>query len=1005
MVKFLINRPIAVLMTTLAMLLLGLVTSRLLPTSLLPDIAIPEITVQLSYPNNSARELETNIVRPLRNQLLQISNLKDVASESRDGWAKIQLTFDYGTNTDLAFVETNEKIDAALQFLPRDLERPKVIKASASDIPVLNIAVSLAGDYSDEKFMELSEFTETVLKKRIEQLPDVALADLNGLANPEVVIIPDIKKLQSLGITQEDISNAIKQNNFELGNLIVQNGIYQYNFKFSNPVKSVKDIENIFLKLDGKLFQIKDLAKVSLRPKTERGMAYYNGKRAIILAVIKQSDAQVFHLKESLNALTYSFQNDYPDLQFNILQDQSQLLKTSIDNLKQSLVMGSLLAIIIMFFFLKDLQSPLLIAVSIPSSLIVSLLFMYLLGMSINIISLSGLVLGVGMMIDNSIIVIDNINQKLESGTDLLNACAKGTEEIITPLLSSVLTTVSVFFPLVFLSGITGALFYDQALAVAIGLFTSLLVSVLLIPVLFKWFKDKVAFQFKWYNSNRAYLNLEKVYETGYFFFFKRKSLLFLIVTLSFVLGIVLFLKMPYNLLPKIDQTETILTLDWNENINVQENQKRLNTVLKGMGFIETSLSQTGEQQYLLNKENFKSFSEAEVYIKTGSPKNLAQATELLKQKLDEFPGSVYEFRPPKNILEYIFGDKKSALTAKVFSKTNINLPPESDLPLIESKLGFPIQAQIPIEHTAYLEILHENILLYEVDYTQLVAELKSAFNQNLVDNLKSAQKFIPIKIYYDQDNLQSLLNNLYVKNKNSQLIPIKSLVKISNITKYKSILADRNGEFLSIDLSTKNDEAQIIDAVSANFKTNPLYSVRFSGNYFELKTLSKEIALVIFVSLFLLYFIMAAQFESLWQPLVILLEIPINLGGALLLLWLFEGSIDLMSAIGFVVMSGIVINDSILKIHTINSFLKEGNTVEKSVKKAGKLRFKPILMTSLTTILALGPFLLISGLGSDLQKPLALTVIGGMILGTFVSLYFVPLIFQSLYKISTKKI
>lgn len=1004
MVKFLVNRPIAVLMTTLAMLLLGLVSSGLLPTSLLPDIAIPEITIQLSYPNNSARELETNIVRPLRNQLLQISNLKDVTSESRDGWAKIQLTFDYGINTNLAFVETNEKIDAALQFLPRDLDRPKVIKAAAADIPILNIAVTLAGDYSEEKFMELSDFTETVLKKRIEQLPDVALADLNGLAKPEVVVIPDTKKLQALGLTQDDLSNAIKQNNFELGNLNIQNGIYQYNFKFANPVKSVNDIKNIFINSEGKLFQIKELAQVILRPEIDRGMVYHNQKRAIVLAIIKQSDAQVFHLKESLDALTDAFQNDYPHLQFNILQDQSQLLKTSIENLKQSLVLGSTLAIIIMFFFLKDLQSPLLIAVSIPTSLIVSLLFMYLFGLSINIISLSGLVLGVGMMIDNSIIVIDNINQKLESGVNLLDACAKGTEEIITPLLSSVLTTVSVFFPLVFLSGITGALFYDQALAVAIGLFTSLLVSVLLIPVLFKWFKDKTNFQSKWLSSNRAYLSLENVYESGYLFFFKRKSLLFFIVTLFFVLGIVLFFKLPYSKLPEIDQTETVLTVDWNENINVQENQKRLNNIIKSTTLIEVSLSQTGEQQYLLNKENFKSFSEAEIYIKTSSQENLALTLELLKEKLSEFPGVVYEFRSPKNILEYIFGGEESSLTAKIFSKTQINLPPESDLPLIESVLGFPIQAQIPIENTAYLEILHENILLYEVDYTQLVAELKSAFNQNLVDNLKSAQKFIPIKIYYDQDNLQSLLNNLYVKNKNAQLIPIKSMVKITNTSKYKSILADRNGEFLGVDLITKNDETQIIDAVSVNFKTNPLYSVRFSGNYFELKTLSKELTLVILVSLFLLYFIMAAQFESLWQPLVILLEIPINLGGALLLLFIFGGSINLMSAIGFVVMSGIVINDSILKIHTINSFLKEGNTVESSVKKAGKLRFKPILMTSLTTILALGPFLLISGLGSDLQKPLALTVIGGMILGTFVSLYFVPLIFQSLYKISSKK-
>lgn len=284
---------------------------------------------------------------------------------------------------------------------------------------------------------------------------------LLSMMSPSEMVIPDLKKIQSLGITNEDISSAIQQNNFILGNLLIQNGIYQYNFKFANPLQTTADIDNVFVTVNGRLFRIKELAQVMLRPEIERGMAYYNGERAIVLAVIKQSDAQVYHLKESLTNLTQSFKNDYNNIAFHILQDQSQLLKLSIDNLKQSLLLGSFLAIIIMFFFLKDFQSPLLIAFSIPVSLVVSLLFMFLFGLSVNIISLSGLILGVGMMIDNSIVVIDNINQKLESGHNLIEACAKGTEELITPLLSSVLTTVSVFLPLVFLSGISGALFYD----------------------------------------------------------------------------------------------------------------------------------------------------------------------------------------------------------------------------------------------------------------------------------------------------------------------------------------------------------------------------------------------------------------------------------------------------------------------------------------------------------------------------------------------------------------
>jgi len=1004
MVKFLINRPIAVLMTTLAFLLLGLATSGRLPTAMLPDIAIPEITVQLTYPNNTAREMETNVVRVLRNQLLQISNLKEVNSETRDGWATIRLSFDYGTNTDFAFIETNEKIDAALNFLPRDLERPKVIKASASDIPIINLVITLAGEYSDEKFLELSDFVETVLKKRIEQLPDVALADMSGLAKPEVVVMPDIRKLQSLGITNEDLTTAIQQNNFELGNLLIQNGIYQYNFKFANPIRNTDDIKNIFLEINGKLFQLKELAQVVLRPEIERGLAYHNGKRAIVLAVIKQSDAQVSHLKESLSNLMRSFEKDYQNLQFYTLQDQSQLLKLSIDNLKQSLLLGSFLAIVIMFFFLKDIQSPLLIAFSIPISLVVSLLFMFLFGMSINIISLSGLILGVGMMIDNSIIVIDNINQKLDSGLNIVEACAKGTEELITPLLSSVLTTVSVFFPLVFLSGISGALFYDQALAVAIGLFTSLIVSILLIPVLFKLIKNKRFFKNKWFATKGKTLAIEGWYERGYHFFFEKKAILLITVSGFLLLGIILFYKMPYGKLPEFKQTESVLKIDWNENINVRENQKRIDEIMHDINQIEVYFSQTGEQQFLLNKENAKSFSEAEVYLKTNTVEDLESVIEKLKNRLMHYPEVVFQFNPPKNILEYIFGNDKTQLKATIFSKTNREVPAENAIPEIESTLGFSIQEQIPIEKSAYIDVLHENMLLFNVDYGQLMSELKSAFNQNRVDNLKTAQKFIPIKLYYGQEEVETILDKLYVKNKNQQLIPMRSLVRITNANKYKSIFADRNGEYLGVNLAANNNEDRLIKTISEKFHENNYLGVRFSGNYFDLKELSSELSMVILVSLFLLYFVMAAQFESLWQPLIILLEIPIDLGGALLLLWIFGGTINIMAAIGIVVMSGIVINDSILKIHTINSFLKEGFSMEISIKKAGKLRFKPILMTSLTTILALGPFLLISGLGAELQKPLALTVIGGMTIGTFVSLYFVPLMFSWFYKFFQKE-
>lgn len=1000
MVKFLINRPVAVFMATFAFLLLGIVASVRIPTSLMPDIDIPEITVQLTYPNNTARDIETNVVRPLRNQLLQVAKLKDITTETRDGFAILKLMFAHGTNTDYAFIETNEKVDAALNFLPRDLDRPRIIKASATDIPILNLTVALQDNFSEQQFLELSEFTETVLKKRIEQLPDIAMADMSGHIQPEIVVSPNLNKLESLKITNNELIDAIKQNNFELGNMVVQNGIYQYNFKFSNPLRTKQDIENIYLNLNGKLFKLKDLATVVLTPEKDRGFIYANGKRAISLAIIKQADARVYDLKSSLENLSLSFQNDYPNLEFNTNQDQSTLLKLSIDNLKSSLLIGSILAVIIMFFFLKDLKSPLIIAISIPISLLLSLLFMYAFGLSINIISLSGLILGVGMMIDNSIIVIDNITQKIETGKPLSTACIEGTNEIITPLISSVLTTCSVFLPLLFLSGITGALFYDQAIAVSVGLGASLVVSIVLIPVIYKQLNSKKLNLEKWFKTNSKPQRIDVWYEKGYAFFFKRKWIVYTIAVGSIIIALLLFKIMPYAQLPEINQNETLMSIDWNDNINVQENQNRIQSFLNDLPNIDTQYSQIGEQQFLLQRDNTKSFSEATVYLKADTNKQLEDIKTALRAKiLEVYPNSNLTFEPPKNIFEYIFGTDKSELTAEVYSKKSLELPEEVHLYKINELLKGKTSSDIALQQTASIQIIHENVLLYNVNYDLLINELKTAFNENFVDNLKTAQKFIPIKLNYQNTDFETIISNLFVKNVNNVNIPIKNLIKINNIEQYKTINANRNGEFLGFDIQTSKNIEKDIQNIQNQFKNDDDFNVRFSGSWLDIKQLNTELIAVAIVAILLLYFIMAAQFESFWQPFIILLEIPIDIGGALLLLWLFGGSINVMAGIGIVVMSGVIINDSILKIHTINLLRKNGLAVEDAIKQGGKLRLKPILMTSLTTILALTPFLFISGLGAELQKPLALTVIGGMVIGTFISLYFIPLMYLKLSK------
>src|SRR5690554_1511141 len=418
MVHFLIHRPIAVIMTFIAVLTLGLVALGVLPVSLMPDIDIPEITLQVNRPGESPRQIEDGVVAPLRYQLMQVPQLEGMQTESRDGRALIRLRFNYGADINYAFVDVNERTDEALRHLPADMERPAIVKATASDLPVFYINVWME-EADPQKFMELSDLARSVLVKRLEQLQEVALVDVTGQMEPELFIEPNEALLQSLGLTHQVLTRALEQNNLSVGSIEVADGQYRFNIRFSNRLRTVEDVRDVRLLVGDRMMRLDDLAEVGLRPRKPKGGYFRNQTPALSLAVIKQSDARMDVLKEHTEGLLSQFRRSYPGVHFEVVRDQTSILDYAISNLQSNLLVGGILAFFILFFFLKDARSPWLIGVSVPVSLVMSLLFFHLTGLSLNIISLSGLILGIGMIIDNSIIVIDNITHYREEGESL----------------------------------------------------------------------------------------------------------------------------------------------------------------------------------------------------------------------------------------------------------------------------------------------------------------------------------------------------------------------------------------------------------------------------------------------------------------------------------------------------------------------------------------------------------------------------------------------------------
>ncbi len=1015
MVKFLIHRPIAVIMTFVAFILLGAVASGLLPVSLMPDIDIPEITVQVDRDGISARELENTVIRPLRQSLTQVIHLDDISSETRESHAFIRLRFKYGTDINYAFIDANEKVDDVMRYLPKEIERPTIIKASSSDLPVFYITAQLRQDsLSASRFMELCEFSDAVIRKRLEQLPQVAMVDVTGMLLPELYIQPDRNKLKALGLTQSDLQNVLSNNNVTLGSLKVVDGQYQYNIRFSNALRDVEDVKNLYIKTNDRILQLKEIAEVGLRPRLREGLFMHGNKQALCMAIIKQSDARMEDLKSEIDKLMETFQRDFPELELTLTHDQTGILKYSIDNLKQDLFLGGLFAFLLMLFFLKDTRSPILIGFTIPVSLLLSLLFFHIIGLSLNIISLSGLILGVGMMVDNSIIVIDNITQRMERGEKLTEACIGGTNEVIRPLLTSVITNCAVFIPLIFISGISGALFYDEAMAVTMGLLASLIVAIVLLPVLFRLF---------WLRSERngvakkgrlvryiEKLNLWEVdhaYEKGWHWAFRHKKWLWSAVIVTLLFGAFLAWSLPKERFPSLKQQELIILTDWNEKINLRENQNRVESLLNQVKeYTQQSDAYIGRQQFILQKEMDLSGNEALIDLQLTKKADMDHLKELVQQWFSgQFPNASLTFKQPESIFERLFADREAPFVARVSSSTTKGVPDLTDMKPVVQTLQQQYAdngiGQIPAEEYMEVRAMPEKLSLYEVDQNNLYSSLKSALNEYQIGILQSKTLFVPIVLSDQRKSINTILNELKITNRKGVEIPVTQLISLRLKNDYKVIHGGKDGEFAKIPFRKITGES--LEEFSGSIKQLLQHhfgmEVSFSGAALSAQQSLFELLIVMLIALALLYFILAAQFESLLQPLIVLVEIPLDIVGSLFLLWLWGGSVNLMSMIGIVIMSGIVINDSILKVDTINGLRKQGMGLLEAIETGGNRRLKPILMTSLTTILAIIPFLFSNDMGSLLQQPLSLSLIGGMILGTLVSLYFVPLCYYYLYR------
>ncbi len=1007
MIRKLIKRPVAVSMVLFAVIVLGAVSIKLIPVSLMPDVDIPQITVQVKMDGSSAREID-QYLQTLRRELMQVPSLTDIRSQSESGVGIIRLSFDYGTDIDFTFVDVNERIDRSMSYLPEGTERPKAVKSSATDIPAFFVNMTVS---DSSRIMEMSRLAANVISKRMEQIPEVAMVDLSGLVFPELLIVPDNEKLTAIGATPSLLAQAIESNNIQLGNISIRDGQYHWNVRFQSELASKEDIENIRLNIDGRVYLFKELARIIEQPGADNCMIRSDGDRAVSMAIIKQSDARMDALREAIYDRVERFSSDYPEVDFTITRDQTELLRYTIDNLKQNLIAGIILASIVILLFMRNFRFSLLIIPTIIASLLTSMLALFLIGISINIISLAGLVLSVGMMVDNSIIVIDNITQRWERGDTLEDAVAIGSGEVFAPMLSSILTNCAVFVPLVFLSGIAGEIFFDQAVAITVGLFASLLFAVLVVPVYYYALYRKRGRKMdnRYLARIARYTELGPAYEKALKWTFRHRGWVLTAMLLTVPASVLLFMKLDKSTFPPVTESDIILNIDWNSPLTIEENDLRSRSLVAAVGSHAGQVTQmSGTQQFLMPHTRDMSKSEAQIYFMARTPQGMDSIiTEASGYLRENYPSAAFSFSDAGNLFTLIFSDQASKLTVQISGRDGKTPEPEKLNAIIDSlKQALPDVDPTPVrwQEQVLLTVDPEKMALYSISYADVISTLRKFTREDHIFSIATGDYSIPV-VMGDSHTSAHLLSGS-VRNSQGADIPLSNFITEGRSRDLKTIVSGMSGNFYPLELDISDELVPEVMEVSRNqAMEDGTYDVAFTGSYFSSRETIKELILIAIVSILLLYFILAAQFESLIQPMIILSEIVVDIFGALILLLVCGAGINAMSMIGIVVMSGIVINDSILKVDTINRLRKEnGYSLLRAIMTGGSRRLNPILMTTLTTVLAMVPFLTKGDMGSDLQFPLSIVMIGGMMVGLIVSIFGIPLIYYMIYRKSDKK-
>jgi len=1035
-------------MFMVAIVLFGMVSLGRLKLNLLPDISYPTLTVRTELTGAAPIEVENLLTKPIEEAVGVVRNVRLVRSVSRSGQSDVTIEFLWGTDMDIAGVDVREKLD--ILFLPLEANRPMLLRFDPSSEPIVRLGLLYEGEADDStessetRLKELRRIGEDRVKTDLEAQEGTAAVKVSGGLEDEIQIRVDQQKLSQLGISIDEIAARIRAENVNLSGGRLEEGNQRFLVRTLNEFQSVDEFGDAIVGyVAERPVYLRDVATVERGYKDREAITRVRGQESVELAVYKEGDANTVQVAQRVERRLESLRESLPDnIEIVKIHDQSTFISSAVNDVRVAAILGGLIAILVLYGFLRDARATTIVGIAIPVSVVGTFLLMYLNEISLNIMSLGGIALAVGMLVDNSIVVLENIVRKREQGQDVVEAARNGTTEVGSAVVAATLTTIAVFFPMVFIKGVAGQLFRDQALTVTFALVFSLIVALTLIPMLASlgararydegsdgkpagWFTRIVAFIIRMFGYvffglrklfwallwvptwvlQRFYSAVAAVYPALLGWSLRHRSAVVVAAVAIFVSTMSLLPRLGTELIPQFSQGEFDVDLRLAPGAPLSETDRAVQAAQRAASNIDAveldySVAGTGNRLDATPVDAGDNTGTLSVQMRPGASRiDEAAAMDAMRDELARLPGVQYEFSRPE-LLSFasplqieVAGFDLDALSfvSDAISQEMSASDRFSDIRTTVERGNPEIQIVFDQERAAKLGLAVRDIANRVVANVRGELATRYTWRDKKIDVL--------VRSVDTRESSVEEIRRLIVNPSADRPVTLDAVADVTVSQGPSEIrrIAQQRVAIITANLAYGDLGAAAAEARAIVGRT-PMpdgVAALVSGQSEEMQQSFDSMTFTLIMAVFLVYLVMASQFESLIHPFVILFTIPLALVGAVLALFLTGTTVNIVALIGVIMLAGIVVNNAIVLVDLINQLRAQGAERVDAIMEAGSARLRPILMTSLTTALGLLPMAMGFGEGSEVRAPMAITVIGGLVVSTLLTLLVIPVVYS----------